>query len=119
MGMADDLLERVEQAADRTIQMALALPPNVAGREIGRQVVRSAGSVGANLEESRATLTRKYYTHKVSLSLREARETLYWIRRIERNSLLPGKRLGDLTTDWHEIVAILTTTQKKLRARKT
>jgi len=118
MGMADDLLERVEQTADRTIQMALALPSNVAGREIGRQVVRSAGSVGANLEESRATLTRKDYTHKVSLSLCEARETLYWIRRIERNNLLPAKRLAELMAEWDEIVAVLTTTQKKLRARK-
>ena len=112
---AGDLLGRVEEAVDRTIQMSLALPRNVAGQEIGRQVIRSAGSVGANLEEGQATLTRKDYTLKVSIALREARETHYWIRRIERNKLLSSKKLTALKTEWDELVAILTATQKKLR----
>ena len=111
-----DLLDRVELVVDRTIQMVLALPRNVAGQEIGKQVIRSAGSVGTNLEESKATLTRKEYTQKVSISLREARETLYWIRRIECNDLLPCKRLADLKKEWDELVAIMTTMQKKLRS---
>lgn len=113
---AGDLFQRVELAIDRTIQMALALPNNVAGWEIGRQVVRSAGGVGANLEEAQATISRKDFVHKVSLGLREARETLYWIRRIERNELLSCKRLSPLMSDWNEIVAIVTPIQKKLRA---
>ncbi|MBI4581839.1 MAG: four helix bundle protein [Planctomycetes bacterium] len=70
-------MKRVESAVDRTIQMALALPRNLAGQEIGRQVIRSSASVGANLEEAQATLSRADYIHKVSLALREARETLY------------------------------------------
>ncbi len=113
-----DFLERIEQAVDRTIQMALALPNNAAGWEIGRQVIRSSGSVGANLEEAQGTLTRKDFTHKVSLALREARETLYWMRRIERNKLLPAKRLGGLKSEWDELVSILTAIQRKLRLRE-
>ncbi len=114
----DDLFNRIEQAVDRTIQMALALPSNVAGWEIGKQVIRSAGSVGANLEEAQGTLTAKDFMHKVSLSLREGRETLYWIRRIERNNLLSTRRLAGLKKEWDEIVAMLTTTQKRLRSRE-
>jgi four helix bundle protein len=114
--LGTELMRRVEEAVDRTIQMALAMPRNVAGYEIGRQVVRSSGSVGANLEEAQAVLTRKDFAHKVSLGLREARETLYWMRRIEKNDLLPAERLKDLMTEWNEIVAILTTMQKKLRS---
>lgn len=113
-----DLLTRVEQAVDRTIQMALALPRNVAGQEIGRQVIRSSGSVGANLEESKAAVSREDYTYRVSVSLRESRETLYWIRRIERNKLLPAGRLAKLAEEWNELVAIMTTSQKKLRSPK-
>ena len=113
-----DLLVRVERAVDRTIQMALVLPKNVAGWVIGRQIVRSSCSVGANLEEAQAVITRKDYTNKVSLSLREARETLYWMRRIENNNLLPARRLLSLNTEWNALVAILTTTQKNLRGRK-
>ena len=110
-----DLLPRVEEAVDRVIQMALSLPRNAAGQEIGRQVIRSAGSVGANLEEAKATVSRKAYTHKFSIGLREAREALYWPRRISNNDLLPPDRLEDLKKEWDEIVAIMTATQKKLR----
>jgi four helix bundle protein len=113
-----ELQERVEKAADRTVPMALALPNNVAGWVIGRQIIRSSCSVGANLEESMAVLTRKDYTNKVSISLRETRETLYWMRRIESNRLLPAKRLMPLKAEWDELVAILTAAQKKLRGRR-
>jgi four helix bundle protein len=113
----EQLVERVERAVDRTIRMALALPRNVAGSEIGRQVVRSSGSVGANLEEAQACTSRKDFTHKLSLSLREARETLYWMRRIENARLLKANRLAELTAEWDELVAILTSIQAKLRRR--
>lgn len=116
--IGEKLLGRVEQAVDRTIQMALALPRNIAGQEIGRQVIRSSGSVGANLEEAQATVSRQDFTFKVSLVLRESRETLYWIRRIEANVLLPARRLSALREEWDEIVSIMTKVQKTLRAAR-
>ncbi len=118
MSTTAKLRDRIEQAVDRTIQMAVALPKNTAGRVIGGQIIRSAGSVGANLEEAQAVLTRRDYTHKVSLSLREARETLYWMRRIENNKLLPTSRLGKLQVEWDEIVSILTATLRNLRRKQ-
>lgn len=116
--IGDKLLGRVEQAVDRTIQMALALPRNIAGQEIGRQVIRSSGSAGANLEEAQATISRQDFTFKVSLVLRESRETLYWIRRIQSNTLLPSKRLSPLMAEWNEIVSIVTSIQKTLRQER-
>src|SRR5687768_13001207 len=106
-----ELLQRIENVVDRTMQMALVLPRNILGQVIGRQIVRSSGSVGANLEEAQAVITRKEYTCKISISLREGRETLYWIRRVENNRLLPTKRLEKLKTEWNEIVAIFTAMQ--------
>jgi four helix bundle protein len=117
MNFLDFLFEKLEPLIDRTIQMALALPRNVAGQEIGRQLIRSSGGSGSNLEEARAVLTRTDYTYKLSLSLREARETLFWIRRIVANQLLPAKRLEPLRNEWNEIVGLLTKAQKKLRTR--
>ena len=117
--IGEKLLVRVEQAVDRTIQMALALPRNIAGQEIGRQIIRSSGSVGANLEEAQATISKPDFTFKVSLVLRESRETLYWIRRIEANTLLPVKRISPLKSEWDEIASIMTKVQKTLRAAGT
>ena len=111
----DQLVERVENALDRTIRMVPGIPKNVVGWEIGKQIVRSAGSVGANLEEGKGATSRRDFAHRMSISLRESRETLYWIRRIERNKLLPAKRLTDLTKEWNELVAIMTSVLKKLR----
>lgn len=113
-----DLLQRIEEAVDRTMRMALSLPRNLVAQVIGRQIVRSAGSVGANLEEAQAVITRKEYVGKISISLREARETLYWMRRIEKNGLLPTGRLEKLKAEWDELVAIMTAMQKKLRGQK-
>lgn len=117
MNFLDFLFERLEPLIDRTIQMALSLPRNVAGQEIGRQVIRSSGGSGSNLEEAKAVLTRTDYTYKLSLALREARETLFWVRRIIANQLLPARRLEPLQNDWNEIIGMLTKAQKKLRTR--
>jgi len=111
----DELLERVELVVDRTIQMVLALPNNVAGWEIGKQIIRSSSSVGANLAESQVAVSRKDFTNKLSISLKEGRETLYWLRRIERNELLSVSRLMDLKSEWDEIVSMIASIQKKLR----
>ena len=111
----DELIGRVEEAVDRTIQLVLTLPHNVAGWEIGKQLIRSAGSVGANLEEGKGAMSRKDFAHRLGISLREARETLYWLRRIGRNQLVSPDRLGALQTEWNELVSIMTTIVKKLR----
>jgi four helix bundle protein len=72
--------------------------------------------MGANLEETQASLTRREFTHKVSLAPREAREKGYWMRRVERNKLSPAKRLSQLSGEWNELVSILTAVLRKLRA---
>ena len=109
----DQLVERVENASIGRFGWC-RLPKNVVGWEIGKQIVRSAGSVGANLEEGKGATSRRDFAHRMSISLRESPETLYWIRRIERNKLLPAKRLTDLTKEWNELVAIMTSVLKKL-----
>jgi hypothetical protein len=57
-------------------QMATALPGNIAGREIGQQVIGSAGSVGVNLEETQATVSGKDFPYKVSLVFAESSRDL-------------------------------------------
>lgn len=61
-------------------------------------------------------MSRKDFAHRFSVSLRETRETLYWLRRIERNRLIGVGRLEGLQAEWNELVSIMTTSLKKLRA---
>ncbi|MCP4589243.1 MAG: four helix bundle protein [bacterium] len=110
-----DILERSAAFCDRCIQVALTLTENGVCWEIGRQLTRSSGSVGANIEEAQGTTSRKDFAYRMSVALREARETRFWLRRIEMNRLLKPERLVDLLQESEEIVAILITIVRNAR----
>ncbi len=54
---------------------------------ISNQVLKSATSIGANVEEAIAGQSRKDFIHKMSVSLKEARETYYWLRLLNESEL--------------------------------
>lgn len=56
---------------------------------ISKQLLRSATSIGANVEEANAAQTKRDFTMKMSISSKESRETRYWLR------LLDGSKLVD------------------------
>lgn len=56
--------------------------------EISRQLLRSATSIGANLEEARAAISKKDFISKVSIASKEARETMYWLRILNDSKLI-------------------------------
>ena len=55
---------------------------------ISKQLLRSATSIGANVEEAIAAQSRKDFIHKMSIASKEARETKYWIRLLEQSKLV-------------------------------
>ncbi len=91
------------------------MPNNGVAWELQRQFVRSSGSVGANLAEAKGILTKPEFNHKVSISLREAHETLFWLRRISNAELLSPSSLAALIDEANEIVSILTAILKRAR----
>lgn len=54
---------------------------------ISKQILRSATSVGANVEEAIAAQSRKDFIHKMSIASKEARETKYWLRLLDKSNL--------------------------------
>ncbi|MBO6522506.1 MAG: four helix bundle protein [Balneolaceae bacterium] len=78
---------------------------------ISKQLLRSATSIGANIEEATAAQTKKDFAHKISISSKEARETRYWLWLLEKSQLVKGdytSYLNDIT----EIIRILTSIVK-------
>lgn len=74
---------------------------------ISKQLLRSATSIGANVEEAIAAQSRKEFISKMSIASKEARETRYWLR------LLDKSRLADLDfssqlNEAEQIISILT-----------
>ncbi|MGE3401547.1 MAG: four helix bundle protein [Vicinamibacterales bacterium] len=80
------------------------------------QLVASATSVGANLEEAKAASSRREFIRYCEISLREARESLYWLRVCLTVSLLPPE-CGSLRDETDQIVRILTTIVLRSKTR--
>ncbi|OGB73825.1 four helix bundle protein [candidate division Kazan bacterium RIFCSPHIGHO2_01_FULL_44_14] len=77
---------RAYDLESRTLQFAMTvnnyvgrLPQTVANQENGRQLIRSAGSVGANYIEANEALSKKDFAMRVKISKKEAKESRFWI----------------------------------------
>ena len=86
------------------------------GEVLGRQILRSGTSIGANLEEAMAGQSKADFVSKCNIALKEARETHYWLRLFKENKVVSAERLSELTKESDELIAILTTIVKKSRA---
>jgi four helix bundle protein len=74
---------------------------------ISKQLLRSATSIGANVEEANAAQTKKNFVSKMSIASKEARETKYWLRLLSRSKLVDTDYTSYLDSIEH-IINILT-----------
>jgi len=83
---------------------------------ISRQLLRSGTSIGANIEESRASSSRRDLAARFAIALREARETKYWLRLILATRLSTSPLIDTALRECDELVAVLTRSVQRLRA---
>jgi four helix bundle protein len=76
-------------------------------RTLGRQLLRSGTSIGANVEEAQAGQSRADFVSKYSIALKEARETIYWLRLLRESSEIPDRDYESLLREADEIARIL------------
>lgn len=116
-----DLGERTFKFGVRITKLVRRLPQDVAGYEIGRQVLRSGTSVGANTEEADAAESTDDFLHKLKIALKEAQETRFWLRTIHESELLVDREVNALIQEANELIkilnAIITNTAKSKLAK--
>lgn len=78
------------------------------------QLLRSGTSIGANNAEACNAISKADFKSKSFIALKEARESLYWIDLLHRNSFLDDKQYQSIYNDAEELVKILVTRCKKL-----
>jgi len=71
------------------------------------QLLKSATSVGANLEEAKAASSKREFVRYVEIALREARETAYWLRICAVLELAPAAELNKLCGEADQLARIL------------
>ena len=102
-----DLLDRTLEYSLRTIRLYQQLKNDEAGRTIGKQLLRSATSVGANFHEAQGGQSKADFLAKISISYKEARETLYWLLVIKRANLLRTQEVDTLIDETGQLIKIL------------
>jgi four helix bundle protein len=104
---SDELLERLIDFAARVGKVVDALPDTRMGRHVAGQLVRSGTSPAPNYEEGCAAESRADFIHKLSICLKELRESRSWIRLIIRTDMLPEHRMGDLLDECNQLCNII------------
>ncbi len=74
---------------------------------MSKQLLRSGTSVGANVEEAQAGQSKADFISKMSIALKEARETNYWLRLIEASEKVKSEKIAEIKKESEEIKKIL------------
>jgi len=109
---------RTKQVALRAIRMVESLPETRTAAVIGKQLLRSATSVGANYRAACRAKSTADILAKLAIVEEEADESIYWMELLIEAGLIPSTRLTDLLREMDEIVAMTVASIKTLRARR-
>ena len=107
-----DLRERTKSFALRTIRMFVTLPKTTEARVLGKQVLRSGTSIGANYREAYRGRSKAEFISKCGDCLREIEETAYWLELLVDGGIVAASKLAPLRQEIDELTAIFVTIVK-------
>ena len=106
--------EKTDQLSDRLLDFAVSvikitemLPNTVAGRHVGGQLVRAGTSAGSNYEEACGAESRSDFVHKMSIVLKELKESRFWLRLIRRTKMLDPKDTDPALNECEQLCAMV------------
>ena len=103
---ADALKKRTKQFALRVIKLFRALPRRTEAEIIGKQLLRSATSVGANYRAACRARSRADFISKLGIVLEEMDESAFWLELIVESGSFPARRIEPLQREGSELTAI-------------
>jgi four helix bundle protein len=101
-----DLRNRTKSFALRTVRMFSALPKTTEAQVLGKQLLRSGTSVGANYREAYRGRSKPEFISKCGDCLREIEETAYWMELLVDAEIFPAEKLQSLRDECNELTAI-------------
>jgi four helix bundle protein len=113
---AADLSARTKSFTLRVIRLYNALPKNTMTQTLGKQVLRSGTSVGANYREANRSRSRNEFIAKIGDCLKELDETAYWLDLLVESDILPLPKTKELSRECDQLIAIPTTISKRTKA---
>jgi four helix bundle protein len=114
----ENLKERTKSFALRVIRLTEALPKGRTADVIGKQLLRSGTSVGANYRAACRSKSTADFIAKMGIVEEEADETIYWMELLVESGLMSQERLAELLNEANEILAIVVASIKTAKNRK-
>jgi four helix bundle protein len=115
--MKTELEGRTKDFSVRIVRLIRTFPKTVDGIEMGRQLLRSGTSIGANYREANRAESKSDFIHKVGIAEKESSETVYWLEICEAAPLGDVNEVRALLKEAREILAIVTTIGRKAKGR--
>ena len=112
------LQQRTKKFNIDVIKLCENFPRNVAGFEIAKQLIRSAGSVGANYRATVRAKLKADFIYKVEVVLEEADESHYWFEIVRDADLRQGTEVDRLIKEAGELTAIFVATDKTAKLNR-
>jgi four helix bundle protein len=97
-----DLRDRTKQFALRILEMFSVIPKSTQAQVLGKQVLRSGTSVGANYREAYRGRSKAEFVAKCGDSLRELEETAYWLELLVDGKIVAPEKLSALRQEWSD-----------------
>ena len=111
-----DLVGRTTRFALSVLEIVDELPEGTKGWELGRQLVRSGTSIGANVREADHAISEAEFAHRCSIARKEASETSYWLHLCCESGLLSNETATTAIQESDELVSILASLVKRTQA---
>jgi four helix bundle protein len=116
-GRAQDLGEGTKEFALRVVRLYSTLPRSAEAQVIGRQLLRSGTSVGAQYREAVRARSVAEFVSKMQGALQELDESVYWLELLSAADIMVPTRLSDLAAEAYELTAIFVASVKTAKAR--
>ena len=113
-----ELQERTKKFHVDVIRVCSDFPRNAAGFETAKQIIRAAGSVGANYRASMRAKSDADFIYKIQIVLEEADESHYWLEVIKAAEIKTGEEVERLIKEANELTAIFAATDKTTKEKR-
>jgi four helix bundle protein len=113
-----DLKRRTKALALRIIRLYSSLPARVDAQVLGKQLLRSGTSVGANYREACRARSVAEFVSKMEIGLQELDESAYWLELFAESEILPVSKLADLQAEVEELTCIFVASINTAKERR-
>lgn len=109
MPRKENIIEiKTDLYSDRIVKMYQVLTSQRNEHILSKQILRSGTSIGANVAESQNAQSDADFVSKMSIALKEANESLYWLKKLHKGNIITENEFISMQADNTELIKLLT-----------